>query len=84
MLLQKHEPLGDTPPGYWQDLAASRWRHLLLTLLAGAGAGIAWWVDSHRLTFFLSLMSGTALLHLAMGSCVVLWRSIRFRRAGAP
>jgi len=85
MILHKHESLGDAPPGYWQHLAATWRQNLLLALLGAAGAGIAWWTDSHPLVpAFFSTMSGAGLLQLAMGGCAILGRSHRFRGGDDP
>lgn len=85
MLLRRHEPLGDAPRGYWRHLAANWPQNLLLALLGALGVTIAWWTDSHRLVrlFFLT-MGGMGLLQLAMGVCVVLWRSPRPRGGSVP
>lgn len=82
MILHRHEPLGDAPPGYWQHLAATRGQNLLLALLGGLGAGIAWGTDSHRLVqSFFVILGSVGVLQFAMGCCFVLWRSHRFRGA---
>lgn len=84
-ILHEHEPLGDAPPGYRQHLAATWRQNLVLALLGALGAGIAWWSDSHRLVhMFFSSMSGLGLVQLALGGCVVLSRSHRFRGGGNP
>ena len=82
MILHRHEPLRDAPPGYWQHLAAARGQNLVLALLGMRGAGIAWGTDSHRLVqSFFVILGGTGVLQLAMGGCFVLWRS---RRSSTP
>ena len=85
MILHKHQPLGDAPPGYWQCLAAKWRQNLLLALFGGLGAGITWWTDSHRLAhLFFVILGSTGGLQLAMGGCVILWRPHRFRGADLP
>ena len=85
MILHKHEPLGDAPPGYWQHLAAKWRQNLVLALLGGLGASIAWWTDSHRLAHsFFVILGSVGAIQLAMGGGVVLWKSFRFRGADLP
>ena len=85
MLFRNHEALGDAPPGYLQHLAAKWRQNLLLALLGALGVGIAWQTDSHRLVqLFFQIMGGMGLLQLAMGGCVVLWRSLRLGNGTAP
>jgi hypothetical protein len=80
-----HAPLGDPPPGFWQYLAATWRQNLVLALLGGLGAGIAWWTDSHRLVHSIFVTLGSVgVTQLAMGGCIVLWRSHRFRGADLP
>ena len=84
MLFQSYEPLSDAPPGYWQHLGATRRQNALLMLLGLFGVAIARWTDSPLLQGFAVVVCGLGLIQLALGSGVVLWRSLRSGGGSAP